>query len=362
MVKGERNFTENDIRELHKMILKEPYSTNAITPSGQQVQKQIKLGEYKDMPNHVKTKTGEMHYYATREETPLKMADLMKWYSEAFKIDEIHPLVLASLFHHKFVEIHPFDDGNGRLGRILMNFILMRKKLPPIVVRQEDRENYYSVLSQADVGENLPLVEYLGEELKRSLDIQLKGAKGEDISEKSDLDKEIALLKGSLKDDNLKIRKSAEAVNEALQRSIIPIFKEFEKKANNFDELFFEKKQKVNFQKIIDGTNHLKKLDIDFSIESLQTILTSKGVPDGLCFSYDLIEFKNKNSPFDLEISILVHFKKYEYVINEWDYDGLSIVKKYHEDISENERNEFIYYFVKRFIIDEIKKKVKNQE
>src|ERR1700744_2866698 len=117
IVKDSRTLSEADIRNLHQMILVEPYDTEATTPEGLKTTKRITLGEYKTSPNHVKTATGEIHYYATPEETPAKMQELMEWYIEASSNKNIHPVVLAALFHHKFVEIHPFDDGNGRLSR-----------------------------------------------------------------------------------------------------------------------------------------------------------------------------------------------------------------------------------------------------
>ncbi|MFA5764186.1 MAG: Fic family protein [archaeon] len=78
--------------------------------------------------------------------TDLKV--LFKFYSENNK--KLHPLVLATIFHHKFEKIHPFSDGNGRTGRILMNFILMKKKYPPIIIRNKFREFYLDELSGAD--------------------------------------------------------------------------------------------------------------------------------------------------------------------------------------------------------------------
>ena len=103
LVKEDRDITESDIRALHKMILVEEYEVDAITQDGQPTKKRIKLGTYKTTPNSVRTRTGEMHYYASVEETPLLMAELMKWYNENKNKTEIHPLILASLFHFKFV-------------------------------------------------------------------------------------------------------------------------------------------------------------------------------------------------------------------------------------------------------------------
>ena len=198
IVKSERDFTQNDIRSLHKIILVESYSSKTITKEGIPATRNISIGQYKTTPNHVKTATGAMHYYASPTETPALMDELMDWYEAAKKNDKIHPFIIASLFHHRFVSIHPFDDGNGRMTRILMNLILMRNQYPLIVVPMKLREAYYGILSQADVNEFEPLVQYFGNLLKHSLEIQLKGIKGEDISEPDDVDKKIALLKKSI--------------------------------------------------------------------------------------------------------------------------------------------------------------------
>ncbi|MCP4137449.1 MAG: hypothetical protein GY754_41160 [bacterium] len=97
-VKSDRDFTESDIRSLHKMILVEPYESEARTPDGKKTKKLIKLGVYKSSPNHVITGTGETHYYASPEETPIKMKELMEWYNSAKEDTDIHPLVLATVF------------------------------------------------------------------------------------------------------------------------------------------------------------------------------------------------------------------------------------------------------------------------
>ncbi|MFN0034651.1 MAG: Fic family protein [Saprospiraceae bacterium] len=185
-IKNRDQLSEKTIRELHAMILVEPYSNPAQTPDGQQVEKRVTLGAYKTMPNHVKTPTGEIHYYATPEETPAKMTDLVDWLREHQQKDDLHPLVLAATFHHRFVAIHPFDDGNGRMSRLLMNLLLMQYGYPPVVIKQQDRQAYYYALRQADAGDLGAFVEYVGENLLHSLGIQLKGARGESLIEFAD--------------------------------------------------------------------------------------------------------------------------------------------------------------------------------
>jgi Fic family protein len=73
---------------------------------------------------------------------------LLKWYTE--NKTKLHPFVLAVIFHHKFEKIHPFMDGNGRTGRMLMNFILMKNKYPPVIIQKKNRSNFLDALHLAD--------------------------------------------------------------------------------------------------------------------------------------------------------------------------------------------------------------------
>lgn len=75
-----------------------------------------------------------------------EMADLIDWYSKA---SEIHPIRRASELHARFVETNPFIDGNGRTGRLLMNFEMMKSEYPPAILLKEDRLRYYDALDEA---------------------------------------------------------------------------------------------------------------------------------------------------------------------------------------------------------------------
>lgn len=96
---------------------------------------------------------------------------LLKWYEKYNS--KLHPLVLASLFHHKFEKIHPFMDGNGRTGKMLMNLILLKHDFPPVIIETKLRSQYLEALSKADktdsesvsVQEYFPLVQFVAKEL-----------------------------------------------------------------------------------------------------------------------------------------------------------------------------------------------------
>lgn len=83
---------------------------------------------------------------------------LLKWYKENKKL---HPLVLAVLFHHRFEKIHPFMDGNGRTGRMLMNFILIKNGYPPLIIPVKDRVEYLDCLASADEGDVKELISFV---------------------------------------------------------------------------------------------------------------------------------------------------------------------------------------------------------
>lgn len=94
------------------------------------------------------------------------LAELVKWYK--LNKNKLPPIVLAAVVHNQFVYVHPFEDGNGRVGRLLMNNILIKHKMPPVNIQMENRKEYYEVirLFQRD-GDLRPTIELMLKEFKR---------------------------------------------------------------------------------------------------------------------------------------------------------------------------------------------------
>lgn len=86
---------------------------------------------------------------------------------------DLNTVVLATIFHHKFVWIHPFFDGNGRTVRLLMNLLFMRQGYPPAVILKNDRSKYYAALNKANKGDYSKLTLLMAQALERSLNIYL---------------------------------------------------------------------------------------------------------------------------------------------------------------------------------------------
>ena len=153
LAKKEKLITEGDIRDLNKILLKEPFYKTAVTPDGQKTRKQIIPGQYKKQPNHVITKTGEIFQFASPEETPAKMQELTTWIQNWLSQDTKDKNLISFLaeLHQKFIIIHPFDDGNGRVVRLLLAYTLMRLKFLPMVL--ENRDTYIKAIRKADAGD-----------------------------------------------------------------------------------------------------------------------------------------------------------------------------------------------------------------
>ena len=244
----ETPLTEQDIKNLNQIILVQPFWKDAITPNGQPTRRQITVGNYKTQPNSVRLPNGELFEYTAPQEVPIRMQELMEWYRN--KQTALHPVTLAAMFHYKFVCIHPFDDGNGRVSRLLMNYVLLAHKLPPVVIKSSDKQNYLHALHLADTGQYEAFIRYIAEQVVSSLEMAIKAAKGESIEEPDDLDKEIALLARQLQHQET-YKTPQQVLNVfhwAQQKLIAPC----EAVLQKFDKLFQEKKEikKVNNEEV----------------------------------------------------------------------------------------------------------------
>lgn len=102
-----------------------------------------------------KVRTHQVRVAGSKAEFPIPaeldilLREFVEWYRH-YK-EKLHPLELAALVHLKFVSIHPFSDGNGRMSRLLMNFVLQHNGYPMLNIKYSHRDSYYNSLERAQV-------------------------------------------------------------------------------------------------------------------------------------------------------------------------------------------------------------------
>jgi Fic family protein len=335
IVKGDYPLTENFIRELHTLLLKSPYEVDAITPDGQPTKRRIAVGQYKTVPNHVKTRTGEIFRFATPEETPALMHDLLVWYRKKTEEADVNPIILAAEFHYRFIRIHPFDDGNGRTARILMNFILMRFGYPPVVIKTDDKINYFAALQQADAGLVKPFFDYIATNLIRSLEIMIAGAKGESIEESDDIDKEIALLEQRLKASKNKIdvKRTKEPVLEVYDNTIAKLWPQFITACQRFDNFYLKHDYWLTAQ--INGSNKIDALEVIRPFIDEHTAF--------VILSYEYTMFKQEGADtYNYTAQIRFDFELTKGYIVSMQNSDVKLIKNYGEPLTDGEFTEIL--------------------
>ena len=358
VVKNETPLTQAFIRELHKILLKEPYFVDAQTEDGKQIKKEIKIGQYKTTPNNVITSTGEVFYFTSPEETPAEMKDLMDWY-EAQEDKSEHPLLIASGFHYRFVRIHPFDDGNGRMARILMNLILMKHGYPPAILKMSLRNEYINALETADKTESLTeLTLFVGESLVASLDIMLKAAKGDAFEDEDDLDKEISIFKASLDTSKEFKMLNKELLEKIFTANLEPLMLRFADKVSKLKELFVAIKTNAIFSGQGNSKTTLNKLTEKNIKEAFKSFIKSseKIMNFQLVVQCTLEGFKHEKDPQNYSLSFNAQLNQYIYLIQ---INGSKQSYKYPEIADNNKLFKLLDNMIRNFM-KQLKKKTES--
>lgn len=275
----DREITEADIRNINQILLKEPFTKETATEEGIPASRLITPGVYKRESNHVKTASGELFRFAEPLEVPAKMEIFTQHLREPLPDNVFDIAARLAHLHHEFILIHPFDDGNGRTIRLLLNYVLVRDGLPAIVIKSADKAQYLQALRLADAKEYEALVDFLLNCMKYALDLGVKAINGESLEEPNDVEMKIALLK-----QRLVTGVSPEKRVQFFRNYIIPFWKQLIIKFSLFDD-FFEKNThdfRLNFSN--DTCKYFK------TTEELENFLIStENISDLLKNSYGII-------------------------------------------------------------------------
>lgn len=149
-VAGSRVLTKSVIHELHAILTQHQETTTAIDQFGNRLAIRLLKGAFKQHPNNPRRLDGTIHEYCPPVHVEAEMENLLRWLSG---YDSDDPTIVATWLHHRFTQIHPYQDGNGRVARALTTLVLMRADLLPLVVDRDLRVEYITALETADGGD-----------------------------------------------------------------------------------------------------------------------------------------------------------------------------------------------------------------
>jgi Fic family protein len=162
LVATRSEIDENTVLHVHKLIM-----SGVVDDAGQYRTARVRLAGANFMP-------------PPSSDVRSKMNELLTWLKD--NPDEYTPMELAAVFHHRFVQIHPFTEGNGRTARLLMNAILLRFGYPFIViVSTQDRSRYLKTLMEADLGNASAFVNFAARCVERTIDLYLEAIEEPEI-------------------------------------------------------------------------------------------------------------------------------------------------------------------------------------
>jgi Fic family protein len=157
-----RSLSTSYVKELHAALTQHQPTCTVMNPHGQFAEVPLLRGDWKQLPNNPTRPDGSTHAYCPPEHAAAEIDRLIRLHLQHASIG-VPPDLEAAWLHHRFVEIHPFMDGNGRVARCLATLVLVRANLFPVVVTRQMRSSYIDALEAADRGRLAALVELLVE-------------------------------------------------------------------------------------------------------------------------------------------------------------------------------------------------------
>jgi len=152
-----RELSTSYIKQIHQAFTRHQETTTAVDALGRVVDVALLRGEWKRLPNNPTRPDGSLHEYCPPEHVASEIDRLIAMHNEHQQKD-VPPEIEAAWLHHRFAQIHPFQDGNGRVVRALASLVFLRAGWFPLVVNRDERVEYIESLEKADQGDLAPLV------------------------------------------------------------------------------------------------------------------------------------------------------------------------------------------------------------
>jgi Fic family protein len=149
-VTSNRPLTKGVVHELHTILTRHQETTVAVDQFGRRFEIPLVRGQFKKQPNNPSRPDGSIHEYCPPEQVDSEIETLLSLLTTYTSDD---PVLVAAWAHHRFTQIHPYQDGNGRVARALTTLVLVRADLLPLVIDRDLRVPYLQALEEADFGD-----------------------------------------------------------------------------------------------------------------------------------------------------------------------------------------------------------------
>lgn len=156
--RSERKLNTAFIKELHSALTRTQLTHVVYDINGRRMEIPLDHGAWKTQANHVERQDGTVLEYTPPEHVASEVDRLIELFEEVDAKPDMHAIVKAAWFHHSFVCIHPFADGNGRVARALTLLVIEKHRFAPLVVDRLHRDDYLKALDAANNGDLNPLV------------------------------------------------------------------------------------------------------------------------------------------------------------------------------------------------------------
>jgi Fic family protein len=167
-VGGLRELSAGYVKELHAALLRNRETYTVVDQFGKAFEKALEKGRYKDAPNNPSREDGSVHEYCPPEHVASEMDRLLQMHAE-HESRSVPVEVEAAWLHHRFAQIHPFADGNGRVARAITSLVFIKAGWFPLVVKRDDRVRYIEALEKADAEDLRPLIKMFVEAQRAAL-------------------------------------------------------------------------------------------------------------------------------------------------------------------------------------------------
>ena len=255
-VGGRRTLSTFYIKQLHQLLTQNQGSTEALMPStGKIVSVSLISGDWKKQSNNPMRKDGSIYEYCPPEQVASEMDRLVDWH-RLHAEQNVPPEVEAAWLHHRFTQIHPFQDGNGRVARCLASLVFIKAEWFPLALDRDERSAYIAASEDADRGDLSSLVDLFSKSQKRVF-VRSLGLSEQVLSDRKRTQTVIA------------------SITDKIQKNLSASIQERCQKAETYAEILLE----ISSQRLQSISEEIK-VSLQNLVSNIQTF-TVKSSPDG---------------------------------------------------------------------------------